>query len=305
MAEAFYAGQTDYINVLNIMNDSYDGATADAAAAAASAAAALVSEGNAATSETNADNDAIQVAADLVLTNQDTIDTAADLVATNQDTIDTASDLVLTNADVVTTNADVVLTNADVVSAAASAAKLTGTSTTSLLIELLASKVFVTQSDKSFEAGRWLLITSDADPSNYMTGQVTSYSGTSLTVYITNIGGSGTFADWTITVSGARGINGSDLDWTVDQGASNIHANNYVDNNTTDHTSFSNIGTNTHAQIDTHISLSNEHLDWAADQGGTNIHTGNYIDWSVDQGATDIHKDNIPLDILHATALSF
>ena len=88
--------------------------------------------------------------------------------------------------------------------AAASAAKLSGTSTTSLLIAV-ASKVFTTQTGKSFAAGAWLLITSDADPTNYMHGQVTSYVTTTLTVNVTNIGGAGTFADWTIRVSGTRG----------------------------------------------------------------------------------------------------
>ena len=153
---------------------------ASAAAAAASAAAALISEGL-------ADADAIQVAADLVATNQDTIDTAADVATTTQDAIDTA---------------------ADVVTTAANAAKLTGTSTTSLAIAV-ASKGFTTQASKFFTVGYWLLITSDADTTNYMHGQVTAYSGTSLTVNVTNIGGTGTFADWTISVSGTRGAIGS------------------------------------------------------------------------------------------------
>ena len=92
--------------------------------------------------------------------------------------------------------------------AAASATKLTGTSTTSLAIAV-ASKVFTTQDTKFFDAGNFLLITSDANPTNYMHGQVTSYSGTTLTVNITNIGGTGTFADWTIRVSGTRGTQGA------------------------------------------------------------------------------------------------
>lgn len=94
--------------------------------------------------------------------------------------------------------------------AAASAASIaiaTGTSTTSLAIGT-GSKVFTTQADLPFNAGKWLLVTSDADPTNYMHGQVTSYSGTTLTLNVTNIGGSGTLADWTITISGTQGSKG-------------------------------------------------------------------------------------------------
>lgn len=92
--------------------------------------------------------------------------------------------------------------------AAASAAALIGTSTTSLAIAV-ASKTFTTQSGKAFNVGRWVLCTSDADPTNYMHGQITSYSGTTLIVNVTNIGGSGTLADWTITISGTRGAVGA------------------------------------------------------------------------------------------------
>ena len=193
----------------------------DAAAAAASAAAAAADLllTNADVVLTNADvvltnADVVSTNADVVTTTQDAIDTAADVVTTTQDAIDTAADVVITTqdaidtaADVATTTQDAIDTAADVVTTAANAAKLTGTSTTSLAIAV-ASKGFTTQASKFFTVGYWLLITSDADTTNYMHGQVTAYSGTSLTVNVTNIGGTGTFADWTISVSGTRGAIG-------------------------------------------------------------------------------------------------
>lgn len=93
-------------------------------------------------------------------------------------------------------------------SSAASAANLTATSTTSLLIAA-ASKTFVTQSGKQFAAGQFVLASSAADPANYMHGQVTSYAGTSLVVNVTNVGGSGTLADWNLSISGSRGASGT------------------------------------------------------------------------------------------------
>ena len=84
---------------------------------------------------------------------------------------------------------------------------LAGTSATSLAIGT-GSKVFTVQYGSALMIGQWLLITSDADPANYMHGQVTAYSGTLLTVNITNIGGSGTLADWSIRLSGTQGAKG-------------------------------------------------------------------------------------------------
>jgi hypothetical protein len=125
--------------------------------------------------------------------------------------------------------------------AAAHVANLTGTSTTSRTIGT-GSKAFTTQSGKSFVPGTWVEIASDADPSNYMHGQVTAYSDTSLTVNVTNIGGSGTLADWTIQVSGTQGAAGNDGDDGADgnsilngtgapSGGTGVDGDFYIDTN--------------------------------------------------------------------------
>ena len=107
-----------------------------------------------------------------------------------------------TNAETAATNAATSETNAENYAAAYS-----GTSTTALLIET-GSKVFTTQADKLWVDGQFLQIASAADASNYMNGTVTSYTGTTLTMDIETIGGSGTLADWNISISGVRGIQG-------------------------------------------------------------------------------------------------
>jgi biotin carboxyl carrier protein len=92
--------------------------------------------------------------------------------------------------------------------AAASAAKLVGTSVTSITIGT-GSKVFTTQSGKQFNVGQYVLIVSDADPTvDFMAGQITAYSGTSLTVDVTSTGGSGAHTDWTIYIAGPVGATG-------------------------------------------------------------------------------------------------
>lgn len=79
-----------------------------------------------------------------------------------------------------------------------------GTSTTSVAIGT-GTKIFTTQSGLPIAPGQFLVISSNALATNYMHGQVTTYSGTTLTMNITDVNGGGTFADWNITVSGPIG----------------------------------------------------------------------------------------------------
>ena len=150
----------------------------------------------------------------------------ADAAAASAINVSTAEDN--TAADALSTAADVIAAAASVVTAANLASNLHGTSTTSLLIGT-GEKVFITEADKSFDIGAWLSCSSDADPTNFMHGQVTAYTTTNLTLNITNIGGSGTFADWTIQVSGTQGSVGTDGPAGVDGG---LATETVIDNGT-------------------------------------------------------------------------
>lgn len=91
--------------------------------------------------------------------------------------------------------------------AASYAASLSSTSTTSLAIGT-GAKTFTTQANKQYSAGQYLIASSAASALNYMHGTVTSYSGTSLVMNITDVGGSGTLNDWNISLSGTQGTVG-------------------------------------------------------------------------------------------------
>jgi hypothetical protein len=109
------------------------------------------------------------------------------------------------------------------------------TSTTSLAIGT-GSKTFTTQQNKDLGVGSWVLAVSDAAPAtNFMVGQVTAYSGTSLTVLMTYSQGTGTHTDWTIRVASPPGSTGKSSGYSyawltattsTDPGAGNIKANN-------------------------------------------------------------------------------
>lgn len=88
------------------------------------------------------------------------------------------------------------------------ASALTDTSTTSLAISAGAA-TFTVSASKAFATGQFFSAVSNANAANYMHGTVTSYGGTSLVTNVTDIGGSGTHADWNISISGSQGATGS------------------------------------------------------------------------------------------------
>jgi hypothetical protein len=74
------------------------------------------------------------------------------------------------------------------------------TSATSITIGTGSKGPFTVDASKGFTAGQPIYVWSAANPTvNYMYGVVASYSGTSLTVTVERIGGSGTLTDWVIS----------------------------------------------------------------------------------------------------------
>lgn len=161
-------------------------AAASATAAAASATAASTSAAAASTSAGNA------------LTSQAAALASASAAATSATTSSTQAAISTTQANAAAASA---------LAAAAYAAALTATSTTSLLIAV-ASRTFTTQTGKQFAAGQFISAVSAANNANFMHGQVTSYSATTLVVNVTDIGGSGTLGDWNLSISGSQGSAG-------------------------------------------------------------------------------------------------
>lgn len=84
------------------------------------------------------------------------------------------------------------------------------TSATSVLIAT-GSKVFTTNFTKlqtAFAIGTRVRVAYSTTPADFMEGVVTAFSGNTFTVLVDSIGGSGTFASWTISVAGIQGSNG-------------------------------------------------------------------------------------------------
>lgn len=95
---------------------------------------------------------------------------------------------------------------------------LTATSSSSVAVGT-GSKVFTVGTGKGFAAGLWLVVYRTSDPSTYLIGQVTAYSGGDVTITVASgdTAGSGTYTDWTLGIGGQRGPAGADGDVTAGQ----------------------------------------------------------------------------------------
>lgn len=80
-----------------------------------------------------------------------------------------------------------------------------GTSSTSLLIASSTTKTFTTQAGLAYQVGTYMRASSMANGANFMEGLCSAYSATTLSIAVSKIGGSGTFADWGFAVAGAPG----------------------------------------------------------------------------------------------------
>lgn len=202
------------IDVQSITDD-VAAAAASASAAATSATSASSSASSASTSATTATTQATNAAtsASNASTSATNAASSASSASTSAATATTQATNAATSATSASSSASSASTSAtsaasSATAAAASAAALSGglsaTSTSSVAIAT-GAKTFTIQASKLFVTGQILIISSDASALNYMHGTITSYSGTTLIMNITDIGGSGTHADWTISVSGTQG----------------------------------------------------------------------------------------------------
>jgi hypothetical protein len=60
----------------------------------------------------------------------------------------------------------------------------------------------------AFTIGQRVRVFNTQTPTNFIEGTIATFSGNSMTVSISNNGGAGTFAAWTITVAGLQGVQG-------------------------------------------------------------------------------------------------
>jgi hypothetical protein len=93
-------------------------------------------------------------------------------------------------------------------------------STSSITIDTASTKTFAVETNKGFLPGMFLVAANTGASSNFIAGQVVSYSGSTLVMSNTSRGGSGSFGAWTISQSVTGG--GAVLSTNTFTGAQNF-----------------------------------------------------------------------------------
>ena len=194
-------------------------------------------------------------------------------------------------------------------------------------VELSSGKMFVnvpwTDTDTDTNTQRTDEEIRDLAAGQWIDGTNTTvvYDDASNTIKINSVNTNTTYVSSDFTHDDLTGFVANEhIDWTVDQGATNIHSGNYTDTNTfrgihdtpvngatttsiSSNWAFDNVKTavpsgalftdtnTTYTSSDfTHDDLTgfvaNEHIDWTTDQGATNIHANNYTNTNTNQLTT-------------------
>ena len=112
-----------------------------------------------------------------------------------------------TDGEITTSETYIADAIADATAGVTGTSLITATSTTSLATTGTGNKTWVIQSGRGFAMGQRLRVSSD-DGTKINEGRVVSYSGTSLVINVDYVSGTGTHADWNISVTGDRGATG-------------------------------------------------------------------------------------------------
>lgn len=186
-------------------------ATTQAANASSSASASAASAATATTQATNASN-----SASTATTQAGIATTQATNASTSASTATTQAGIATTQATNAANSASAASTSATNAANSASAAAtsaivagstLSATSTTSNTIGT-GNFTFIVQANKNFFPGQPVIAASNANGANYIHGIINSYSGTTLIITEQDNSGSGTHADWNISVTGTQGPSG-------------------------------------------------------------------------------------------------
>jgi hypothetical protein len=166
----------------------------------------FVTEANALATATNQN----EINAELAETNAETAQAAAEAA---RDLALTYRNNALTSANNASTSATNALNSENAAAAsAASAAAIAGafvSTSNTTWTPTIESRTFTVQAGEQYTAGIFVTIVSASLNSNWGFGQVTAYSGTSLTVDVQVISGSTSKSDWNISLTGTRGATGA------------------------------------------------------------------------------------------------